>query len=65
MDSEFWVKLYRLIKIVFPKRFSQQHLIMIILSACLVLRTWMSIRLAEIQGKVVKAIIKKDFTKFL
>ncbi len=65
VDKLFLKRINKLLKIVFPRLMCQQTVCMLVLSVSLVMRTLMSIRLAEIQGKVVKSIIERNGRKFL
>ena len=54
----------KLIQIAFPRFICPQTGLIVVLSLCLLLRTWLSIRLTDIQGKVVKSIVQKSLPKF-
>ena len=60
----FWEKIKKLIKVVVPSGSSKEVKYLIILSLLLVLRTYMSIWLADVNGKIVKAIVDRNFKKF-
>jgi len=65
VDNQFFDTIKELIGIVVPNRNCKETKYLIILTLLLILRTYMSIWLAEINGKLVKSIIGKDFKKFL
>lgn len=65
VDSAFWKKIKELIKIVIPNKSCKEAKYVIILTLLLILRTQMSIWLADVNGKVVKAIVEKNFSKFV
>lgn len=65
VDAEFWKRLDKLIRVVLPSWRSREARYIYILSFLLVLRTLMSIWLADVNGKVVKAIVNKSFPEFL
>lgn len=50
---------------VVPRANCKETKYLVILSLLLVLRTYMSIWLAEVNGKIVKSIVDRNFTKFL
>lgn len=60
VDKLFWSRVWKLVRISFPRLYSKQTAVVLVLSVCLVLRTWMSIRLADIQGQVVQSIVNID-----
>lgn len=61
----FWNRLAKLVKIVLPGWNSREARHIYILNILLVIRTMMSIWLADVNGKVVKAIVNKSFPEFL
>jgi hypothetical protein len=61
IDAAFWKNVKKLIKIVIPNYTCKEFKYLVILTLLLVLRTAMSIWLADINGKVVKAIVEKNF----
>lgn len=65
ITSEFFIRLWRLIKIVIPSWRSREFFYIISLSILLVSRTIMSISLSDIKGKIVKSIVKKNGGKFI
>lgn len=64
MDKEFFRKAMKLIKIAIPSLYSQETFYLVSLSGLLVLRTIMSIWLAEVQGQIVKAIVGRNVSEF-
>ena len=65
VDQAFWDRLGRLIKIVLPDYTCKEARYIYFLTALLVVRTMMSIWLADVNGRVVKAIVNKSFSEFL
>jgi ABC-type uncharacterized transport system fused permease/ATPase subunit len=64
VDAQFWTRIKELLKIVVPNYTCKEFKYLIILTLLLVLRTQMSIWLADVNGKVVKAIVEQNFKKF-
>jgi ATP-binding cassette subfamily D (ALD) protein 3 len=50
---------------VVPSWKTKEVLYIAVLTGLLVLRTYMSIWLADVNGQVVKAIVKRDFSEFI
>jgi ATP-binding cassette subfamily D (ALD) protein 3 len=65
VDKRFFKKLMRFIKIVIPGWKTKEASLLAILSSALVVRTILSIQLAEVNGGVVHGIIKMDKEKFV
>ena len=65
VDKIFWQRLSKLSKIVLPSMKSREARYIYLLTILLVARTLMSIWLADVNGKVVKAIVNKSFSEFL
>ena len=65
VDRVFWQRLTKLSKIVLPSMKSREARYIYLLTALLIARTLMSIWLADVNGKVVKAIVNKSFPEFL
>jgi len=65
VDAEFYKRVQRLLKIVVPNYSCKESKYIAILSLLLVLRTQMSIWLADVNGKIVKSIVERDFNKFV
>lgn len=54
-----------MLRIAIPSYKSREAIYIIILTGLLVIRTYMSIWLADVNGKVVKAIVNRDLADFL
>lgn len=65
VDNEFWTRLSKLTKIVLPDWTCKEARYIFLLTGLLIIRTMMSIWLADVNGKVVKAIVNKSFPEFL
>lgn len=65
VDRMFWERLSVLIKKVIPSWKSKESRYIYLLTVLLVVRTMMSIWLADVNGRVVKAIVNKSFPEFL
>lgn len=65
VDELFWIRIKKLVKIVLPSYTCREARYIYILSVLLVVRTLMSIWLADVNGRVVKAIVNKSLPEFL
>lgn len=65
VDREFVRRVFELVKKLVPSWKCREAGQTLILSVLLVVRTWMSIWLADVNGRVVKAIINKDLAMFI
>lgn len=65
VDRVFWKRVMILIKKVIPGWSSIEARYIVILSVLLVVRTMLSIWLADVNGKVVKAIVEMSWTNFV
>jgi ATP-binding cassette subfamily D (ALD) protein 3 len=65
VDGKFLRRLARLVKIAIPGWRSKEVLELVSLTALLVVRTYLSIALASVNGRIVKAIVSRDFPLFL
>ena len=65
VDAIFFERIKKLINIVIPTWKCQEVLDLVMLTVFLVLRTFLSIYLAGVNGKIVKAIIERDLTLFI
>jgi len=65
VDKAFFDKLKKFIAVVVPDKGGREAKYLVILGLLVILRTYMSILLSDINGKLVKSIIKQDFKKFL
>ena len=64
VDAEFWKRIKKLIGYVIPNGTCREARYMYLLSVLLVIRTLMSIWLADVNGRVVKAIVNKSLSEF-
>lgn len=60
VDKEFWRQLKTLLKIVIPGLKSKEFVILLCHTAFLVVRTWLSIIVAQMDGEIVKTIVTKN-----
>ena len=65
VDKKFFKRIIKLLKVVIPSWRSKEAGILLILSITLVVRTILSIQLAEVNGTVVHGIIKMDKKVFI
>ena len=65
VDKEFWERVIKIIKHILPKWNCTESRYAILLLALLVVRTLMSIWLADVNGRVVKAIVNKNLKQFV
>jgi ATP-binding cassette subfamily D (ALD) protein 3 len=65
VDKQFFTRIMRLVRIVIPTWKSREVLNLSGLTLALVLRTFLSIYLASINGAVVKAIVNINFKDFI
>jgi ATP-binding cassette, subfamily D (ALD), member 3 len=65
VDAEFWVKVWRLIRIAVPSPICRETFYLSILALVLIIRTYLSIRITGINGEIVKSIVQRDFPAFL
>lgn len=65
VDSLFWQRLVRLLKLIFPTWKSMEIVNLAVLSVLLVVRTSLSISISTLNGRIVKAIVGRDFTMFI
>lgn len=65
VDGIFWARIKKLVKIVIPSWTSPEVLDLIVLSVFLVIRTFLSIYLASVNGRIVKAIVERNLTLFI
>ena len=65
VDAIFWKRIRRLLKHVFTSWTCKEAQYVYLLTVLLVIRTFMSIWLADVNGRVVKAIVNKSFPEFL
>lgn len=65
VDAHFWRSIGELIKKVIPSWYCYESRLLMIQACLLVVRTMMSIWLADVNGRVVKAIVDKDLAMFI
>ena len=65
VDALFWKRIRKLLKYVFTSWTCKEAQYVYSLTILLVIRTFMSIWLADVNGRVVKAIVNKSFPEFL
>jgi len=65
VDMEFIRRVWQLIKIGVPSLKSKEFLYMLALTGLLILRTYMSIWLADVNGRIVKSIVSRKVMDFL
>lgn len=65
MDAVFWSRIKKLVRIVIPGWRSKEVLDLVLLTVFLVMRTFLSIYLASVNGRIVKAIIERNLTLFV
>jgi len=65
VGKEFYQQLFRLLKIAFPRIWSKQCFLLLCHTASLVCRTFLSIYVANLDGKIVKSIVERDFRRFV
>lgn len=64
VNKEFFEQLKKLIRIIIPSAFSKEAGILYLHTLCLVARTFLSIYVAKLEGRVVKHIVRRDVSKF-
>lgn len=57
MDRVFWERIQVLLKIAIPSWKTKEALYIVVLSGLLVMRTYLSIWLADVNGQIVKSIV--------
>lgn len=65
IGKEFYQQLFRLLKIAFPGIWSKESFLLFCHTASLVCRTFLSIYVANLDGKIVKSIVEQDFRRFV
>ncbi len=61
----FLERIKQLIKIAVPSYKTKEALYIAVLTGLLVVRTYLSIWLADVNGQVVKAIVNRNFSEFI
>lgn len=64
VNKEFFRQLRELIKIIIPSAVSKEAGILYLHTISLIARTFLSIYVAKLEGRVVKHIVRKDISKF-
>ena len=65
VDRVFWERIKKLLKIAIPSWKTKEVLYIIVLSCLLVVRTYLSIWLADVNGQIVKSIVRLNFQMFM
>lgn len=65
VDSAFYKRIRKLITKVIPNSTCKEMRYLVSLIVLLIVRTYMSIWLADVNGRVVKAIVNKDLNLFI
>ena len=61
----FLARIKELLKIAVPSYKTKEFVYLVVLTGLLVVRTYLSIWLADVNGQVVKAIVNRNFSEFL
>uniref|UniRef100_A0A0P4WGR7 ABC transmembrane type-1 domain-containing protein n=1 Tax=Scylla olivacea TaxID=85551 RepID=A0A0P4WGR7_SCYOL len=64
VNRDFFMQLRKLMRIIIPGVWSKSALLLAVHTVTLVTRTFLSIYVAELEGRVVKYIVRKDVAKF-
>ena len=64
-NLEFLRQFLKLLKILIPRIWCKEFGLLVLHSACLVMRTFLSIYTATLDGRVVKTVVERDLTKFV
>lgn len=65
VDKQFLRELMELLKILIPGFWSKENLILTAHTGSLIVRTFLSIYVARLDGRIVKTIVQKDAGKFM
>lgn len=65
VDGAFWKRIQHLLKVVVPSYTCKEARYIVILTMLLVLRTYMSIWLADVNGMIVKEIVARNLNNFM
>jgi len=65
MHAQFWSRIRRILKICVPKLFCKETFFLLAQLITLYLRSLASILVAKLDGKIVQAIISKNFSSFI
>ncbi|MPC10786.1 ATP-binding cassette sub-family D member 2 [Portunus trituberculatus] len=64
VNRDFFMQLRKLMRIIIPGVWSKSAVLLAVHTVTLVTRTFLSIYVAELEGRVVKYIVRKDVAKF-
>lgn len=65
VDAIFWSRIKKLVKIVIPNWHCPEVGDLLLLTIFLVMRTFLSVYLATVNGRIVQAIIEKNLSLFI
>ena len=65
VSKDFYAQLRRLLKIMIPGFWTKEFGILVLHTLSLISRTFLSIYVATLDGKITKTIVKKDVTRFI
>lgn len=65
VDKKFFRKLIKLIKISIPSLIGRETLVVVLLSVALILRTILSIHVSDVNGRIVKSIVRMNMNEFV
>ncbi|XP_015771358.1 PREDICTED: ATP-binding cassette sub-family D member 2-like [Acropora digitifera] len=65
LDYEFVCEAWKLLKILFPGLWTKQVGLLFLHSVCLFIRTFLSIYVANLDGRIVKSVVQKNVPKFV
>ncbi|XP_001629201.2 ATP-binding cassette sub-family D member 2 [Nematostella vectensis] len=65
VDKDFVHQILKLLRIVLPGPFSKQAGLLFVHSGCLIARTFLSIYVATLDGRVIKSIVQKNVPMFI
>jgi hypothetical protein len=64
VDRVFWQRLFQLIRIVIPSWASVEIIDLALLTAFLIVRTYLSIYISTLNGRIVRTIVERNFANF-
>lgn len=64
VDMRFLKKFIKILKISIPKMLGRETIVLVLLSIALIFRTLLSIEISDLNGRIVKAIVRMDFAGF-
>lgn len=65
VDKQFYLQLQYLIKIIIPKIWCKEFGILSMHTISLIIRTFLSIYVAQLDGSIVQTIVQRDVTRFV